>query len=268
VAWQQLGHAGRVEKRLHLWREGGGEVDLPEIGARDIRFLEDGTLVGWGQVLAGAHLDAEPGEWGVFSLGPDGKMDWFAGTPDAGVGALAASSGCIALARVQEGEGLVVDAWNLSGGARFSGSPVSGKTTDARGGRVEAVCSADGERIIAAWAPRGGTTYLLAGLDGETGRVVWKRDPNQDIVEAGMSPAKMIFSGDDSRIGLFSFRVTHPPAFGVCVYDRDGTLIWRRRKVNCAGISQDLMLSESGDQVLIVGCGRAYVYQLYPAGSP
>ncbi len=260
VAWQRLGHAGRVKEKVHVWKQGMGEIDVPKIGFRDVVFLDSGALVGWGKVLEAGALDAEVGQWGVVCLAPDGEPDWFAPIPESTTGGLAASAGGVALARVREGGGLVVDGWSASGEAVFADSRVSDNR--GTGGRVAAAVSADGGRIVVAWAPRRDGAYVLAGLDGRSGRVNWRRNPNQDISEEGMSPDKIVFSADDSTIGLSSFRVAWPPAFGVSIYDREGTLVWQRRKTDCAGISQDLRLSASGDQILIVVCGRAYVYQL------
>jgi hypothetical protein len=264
VAWQETAHAGRMEVPFRLWQEKRGVVDGPPLGIRDGGFFQGGRLVGRGVAMEDVATDARKGDWGVFGVDSPGRLGWWQSVPKAKTEAFAVSESGIVLAQGQPGGDMALQRWTPDGESVFAVSAGIGLAGSGSGGRMVSAVSRDGSRVAVAWAPRrGADSYSLSVFDGRSGQTLWSREVAADFDEANMAPDRLVFSGDGTRLGLLSFRPGNPPASGVTLYDADGTLIWRRKTVNCLGMTRDLQINESGDVVLFVACSRAYLYHIH-----
>lgn len=269
VAWQRVAHAGRFVEGFHLWAEGSGEIEVPQLGVRDAGFLADGTFIGWGEALGpGAAGGVEEGEWGVFALEKTGRVRWWVPVREAKRATLSVSEGGVALVGVRPGTGVRVEGWDLSGDARFSRNIFPAEESGTVCSRVAAALSGDGRYLAVAWSSVSGEAFGAALFDGKTGREKWRREAFQDFREETAAPDRVVFSGDGERMGVLWVRMSGSPVYGVSLYTcEDGNLIWRRKRTRCAWQDRDLVLSELGDRVLLIACGQAHLYEIVPERS-
>ncbi len=264
IAWQEVGHAGRLDTGYRLRDEKRGKLATPAIALQEAAFLVDGEMVGWGRDLRKGRGDGAAEEWGVFAIGLDGRLKWARTVPKAEMATLAVSEGGVAHGLVGRDGQLVLRGWSPGGTELYTRETTLGGGVGARGGRMVSAISPDGTRVAVGWAVRGDVrSYVLALFDGEKGELLWTSNAGEDLGDPAMAPDRVVFSGDGKMIGLLSFSMGDPPAGGIAVYDEDGTMIWRRKNSRCFGMSRDLRLSESGDEVLFVTCGSAYLYHIH-----
>jgi|GEM_PF-3413524 len=266
VAWQRVGHAGRLEEGFHLWVEGRGEQDVPGLGLEDAVFLDDGTLVGCAVVVAGGVGEGAVGDRGMVALDRDGRLRWRTSCGGLENPVLAASRGSVVGAGRSPDGGLTIESRSRSGDEIFTRRMPVGGADSPHAGRIAIACATDGSAVAVAWGVRGDSRgSVLALLDGATGEEVWRRDLVSDLSERGVQPFEIEFSKDAGRIGVLALRLDDAPAWGVALYDREGgDLLWRKKRSGCVGQTWDLMLSESGDRVLVVACEQARLYEVQP----